>query len=62
MEAEVLLKSLKDNTTSKLTSNDLKKFNLLINDVLPGVKVPEIKDEKLLSAIEKALLSQNLDL
>lgn len=62
MEAEVLLKSLKDNTTSKLTSNDLKKFNLLINDVLPGVKVPEIKDEQLLSAIEKTLLSQNLDL
>lgn len=62
MEAEVLLKSLRDNTTSKLTSDDLRKFNLLSNDVLPGVKVPEIKDEKLLEAVEKTLLEQNLDL
>ena len=62
LEAQILLKSILDNTTSKLTSSDLSKFNQLINDVLPGIKVPQIKKEDLLGAIEKTLLEQNLDL
>lgn len=55
METEILLKALKDNTNSKLTSADLIKFNALINDVLPGVKVPEIRNEELIAAVEKTL-------
>lgn len=62
LEAEILLKALNDNTTSKLTSLDLAKFNALINDVMPNIQVPEIKDNELISAIEKSLAESNLDL
>ena len=62
MEAEILLKALKDNINSKLTSTDLIKFNSLIDDVLPNIKIPEIKDEDLIQAVEKSLSESNLDL
>ena len=55
LEDEILMKALNDNTASKLTSEDLVKFNDLVLDVLPGVKVPEINQEDLIKAIETTL-------
>lgn len=61
LEDEILLKALNDNTASKLTSEDLIKFNGLIEDVLQDVKVPDIKQEDLIQAIENALKKNNYE-
>jgi dynein heavy chain 2 len=61
IEEEILLKALTDNTASKLTSEDLARFEGLLGDVLPGVKVPEIRSEELVKAIESALAKHNFE-
>jgi dynein heavy chain 2 len=61
-EDEILLKALNDNTASKLTSEDLTTFYQLVEDVMPGVKVPDIKSEQLIAAIEKVLLKSNYEI
>jgi dynein heavy chain 2 len=62
LEDEILLKALNDNTASKLTSEDLAKFNDLIQDVLPDVAVPDIKQEDLIKAIQNTLTKHNYEI
>jgi dynein heavy chain 2 len=59
-ESEIIIKSLRVNTLSKLTFDDVKLFNGLINDVFPGVAIREIKYEDLKPAILEAITELKL--
>ena len=61
LEDEILMKALNDNTASKLTSEDLVKFDELVWDVLPDVKVPDINQESLIKAIEATLKKHHFE-
>ncbi|XQJ30746.1 dynein heavy chain, putative [Leishmania guyanensis] len=54
-ESEIIIKSLRVNTLSKLTFDDAVLFNSLLSDIFPGVPVLEIHYEKLRPAIEESI-------
>jgi dynein heavy chain 2 len=54
-ECEIVIKSLRVNTLSKLTFDDVKLFNGLINDVFPGVAIREIQYDELKPAIIQSI-------
>lgn len=60
-EALILIKAIRINTMSKLTFGDSKKFEFLLNDVFPGIKVEDIVYEDLEKAINETLLERNLE-
>lgn len=41
-ESEILIKAVRINTISKLTFNDMLKFNVLVQDVFPGTSIQDI--------------------
>lgn len=60
MESELLIKSIRINTMSKLTYHDTKKFVQLVQDVFPGVSSQDIVYEQLTIAIKEILQSMKL--
>ena len=62
IESEIIIKSLRVNTLSKLTFDDVKLFNGLIADVFPGVAVTEIAYAELKPAILTAVQELKLQL
>jgi dynein heavy chain 2 len=60
-EAEIMIKALCVNTTSKLTFEDLVKFNSIIVDVMPETQIVEFTNDRLSKAIEQTLLEMKLD-
>ncbi|KAK7197103.1 dynein heavy chain [Novymonas esmeraldas] len=54
-ESEILIKSLRVNTLSKLTFDDAMLFNTLLSDIFPGVPVLEIDYKELRPAIEESI-------
>ncbi|KAG5468467.1 hypothetical protein LSCM1_02447 [Leishmania martiniquensis] len=54
-ESEILIKSLRVNTLSKLTFDDAVLFNALLTDIFPGVQVLEIDYKSLRPAIEASI-------
>ncbi|CBZ37876.1 dynein heavy chain, putative [Leishmania donovani] len=54
-ESEILIKSLRVNTLSKLTFDDAVIFNTLLSDIFPGIPVLEIDYQKLRPAIEESI-------
>ncbi|CAD8135851.1 unnamed protein product [Paramecium octaurelia] len=60
IEAELLIKSIRINTMSKLTYHDTKKFVQLVQDVFPSINSQDIIYEKLTNAIKEVLQSMKL--
>lgn len=60
-EALILIKAIRINTMSKLTFGDSKKFEFLLNDMFPGIKVEDIIYEDLEKAIHETLTELNLE-
>ena len=60
-EAEILIKAIRINTMSKLTFIDSKKFTALMTDLLPGIKVEDIKYDLMTKAIKEALKEKGLE-
>ncbi|KAL7707900.1 dynein heavy chain cytosolic putative [Lotmaria passim] len=54
-ESEIVIKSLRVNTLSKLTFDDAVLFNTLLSDIFPGVPVVEIDYKELRPAIEESV-------
>ena len=54
-EALLLIKTIRINTMSKLTYADSMKFEGIIADMFPGIKVEDISYEELTEAIKAAL-------
>ncbi|KPI88248.1 putative dynein heavy chain [Leptomonas seymouri] len=54
-ESEIIIKSLRVNTLSKLTFDDAVLFNTLLSDIFPGVPVLEIAYAELRPAIEESM-------
>ncbi|KAG5494148.1 hypothetical protein JKF63_01983 [Porcisia hertigi] len=54
-ESEILIKSLRVNTLSKLTFDDAVLFNTLLSDIFPGVPVLDIDYKELRPAIEESM-------
>lgn len=61
-ESEIIIKSLRVNTLSKLTFDDAILFNNLISDVFPGVEVREIQYDELRPAIVESIKELKLQL
>eukprot|EP00796_Vickermania_ingenoplastis_P004422 gene4422-3221_t len=61
-ESEILIKSLRVNTLSKLSFDDALLFSNLINDVFPDVPIREIDYNELRPAIEEAIKELGLQL
>ncbi|KEG15451.1 dynein heavy chain [Trypanosoma grayi] len=61
-ESEILIKSLRVNTLSKLTFEDAALFNNLIADVFPGIPMKEIDYAELRPAIEESIKEMKLQL
>eukprot|EP00842_Homolaphlyctis_polyrhiza_P004738 jgi/Hompol1/5265/HPOL_004290-RA len=59
-EASVIVKALRVSTLSKLTYGDAQRFNMLMNDLFPGVAIQEINYEELQSAVRQAYQELNL--
>ena len=53
-EVEILIKSIRINVLSKLTFEDARNFNLLIEDVFPGVRMTDISYDELNNALMDA--------
>ena len=60
-EALILIKAIRINTMSKLTFGDSKKFEFLLNDMFPGIRVEDIVYEDLEKAIHATLTELNLE-
>ncbi|CUG87914.1 dynein heavy chain, putative [Bodo saltans] len=61
-ESEIIIKSLRVNTLSKLTFDDAILFNNLISDVFPGIDIREIQYEELRPAIVESIKELKLQL
>ena len=48
-----MIKALRINTISKLTFNDMLKFNVFVQDGFPGVDIKDIIYEKISKAVEE---------
>jgi dynein heavy chain 2 len=53
IESEILIKAMRINTISKLTFNDMLKFNVLVQDVFPGTNIKDIIYEQISQAVRK---------
>ena len=53
VECEILIKALRINTISKLTFTDMLKFNVLVEDVFPGISIKDIVYEKITAAVRQ---------
>lgn len=53
IESEILIKALRINTISKLTFTDMLKFNVLVEDVFPGVSIKDIIYDKITAAVKQ---------
>ena len=60
-EAELLIKSIRVNTMSKLTFSDTKKFENLMSNVFMGVTVEDVKYEDLTKSIAETLKEMNFN-
>lgn len=56
-----MIKAIRINTMSKLTFIDSKKFAALMTDLLPGIKVEDIKYDLMTKAIKEALKEKGLE-
>ena len=61
-ESEIIIKSLRVNTLSKLTFDDVILFNNLVSDVFPGIDVREIQYKDLRPAIVESIKDLKLQL
>ncbi len=52
-ESEILIKALRINTISKLTFSDMLKFNILVEDVFPGINIKDIIYEKISNSVKE---------
>eukprot|EP00667_Euglena_gracilis_P000034 EG_transcript_34 len=59
-EAALVIKSLRINTLSKLTFDDSKRFNELVTDMFPGVKVEDIEYAELIEKVKETLTEMKL--
>jgi len=48
-----LIKALRINTISKLTFADMLKFNILVEDVFPGINIKDIIYEKISNSVKE---------
>lgn len=62
IEMDAAVRALRLNTMSKLTANDSKRFDMLINYVFSGISVDAKYDNELKNMIEKAFIDLNLNL
>lgn len=53
VESEILIKALRINTISKLTFSDMLKFNILVEDVFPGINIKDIIYEKISNSVKE---------
>uniref|UniRef100_A0A7S1KS08 Cytoplasmic dynein 2 heavy chain 1 n=1 Tax=Percolomonas cosmopolitus TaxID=63605 RepID=A0A7S1KS08_9EUKA len=60
VESEIIIKSLRVNTISKLTYNDAILFKDIVNDVFPGIDTPDIVYETVEEAVRSVLIDWNL--
>ncbi|KAF0291565.1 Dynein heavy chain 10, axonemal [Amphibalanus amphitrite] len=58
-EDMILMKSLKDMNFARFTYEDAPLFLGLLNDLFPGVECPQETDEKLSTAVDKAIENKN---
>ena len=56
-----MIKALRINTISKLTFNDMLKFNVLVEDVFPGINIKDIIYEEVSKAIRKVFEDEKFD-
>eukprot|EP00327_Prymnesium_parvum_P015469 CAMPEP_0113281722 /NCGR_PEP_ID=MMETSP0008_2-20120614/28451_1 /TAXON_ID=97485 /ORGANISM="Prymnesium parvum" /LENGTH=3313 /DNA_ID=CAMNT_0000132155 /DNA_START=19 /DNA_END=9960 /DNA_ORIENTATION=- /assembly_acc=CAM_ASM_000153 len=61
LEEQVLIRSLRINTLSKLTHGDTGAFNALIGDVFPGAKVSDVAYDELEAAVKAVLTEEKLE-
>jgi dynein heavy chain 2, cytosolic len=62
VESEILIKAVRINTISKLTFNDMLKFNVLVEDVFPGTSIKDIIYEQVSSAIKTVFEEENFQI
>lgn len=62
VESEILIKAVRINTISKLTFNDMLKFNVLVEDVFPGTSIKDIIYETVSSAIKTVFEEENFQI
>ena len=60
-ELLILIKAIRINTMSKLTFGNSKRFEFLLNDMFPGIKVEDIVYENLEKAVHDTLIKLNLE-
>jgi dynein heavy chain 2 len=63
-EAELLIKSIRINTLSKLTHSDNSRFKRLLDDIFPGVTKSDVKFielEEAIDAVIKEMGYQSID-
>ena len=61
-EGELMVQSLRVNTLSKLTSDDARIFNSIIDDIFKGVAVRDVSYEQLSQAVKAAVQALGLQL
>ena len=61
-EVEILIKAIRINVLSKLTFNDAINFNLIIEDVFPGIKINDITYEDLNAALLQTYKENNFEI
>ena len=61
-ESEILIKALRINTISKLTFNDTLKFNVLVEDVFPGIDIKDIIYQQISDAVSTVFAEDKFDL
>lgn len=57
-----MIKALRINTISKLTFNDMLKFNVLVEDVFPGIDIKDIIYEQISNAVQKVFEEEKFNL
>ena len=59
-ETEIVVKATRFNTMSKLTFSDSKRFDALVKDIFPNVKITEFEYEELKKALAQAFAEHKL--
>ena len=59
-ETEIIVKATRFNTMSKLTFSDSKRFDALVKDIFPNVKISEFEYEELKKALTQAFAEHKL--
>lgn len=60
MEASIVIQALRVNTLSKLTFADSVRFEALVQDVCPGVKIKDVEHEQLTNAVREVGKETNI--